>query len=62
MPKSKKEIFKVKDIDALAKDLKLAMKDISDAAKKVVEEYSKNPSEMSGSMIHFHENSPSLKE
>ena len=34
---------------------------ISDA-EKVVEDYEENPSDMSGSYVHIHENSPYLKE
>ena len=36
--------------------------EIIDEAKDVVEDYSKNPSDISGSQIHFHENSPYLAE
>ena len=41
-------------------ELKKLMKEMSDEAKKVREDYKKNPSEMSGSRIHVHENSPLL--
>ena len=41
-------------------ELKKIQDEILDEAKKVVEDYSKNPSEMSGSIQHIHENSPAL--
>ena len=40
---------------------KLAEEMINEA-KKIREDYKNNPSEMSGSYIHIHENSPYLKE
>ena len=39
-------------------ELKKALDDIVDEAKNVVEDYTKNPSEISGSVIEIHENSP----
>ena len=41
-------------------ELKKIQEEILDEAKKVVEDYSKNPSEISGSLTHIHENSPAL--
>jgi len=43
-------------------ELKKALDDIVDEAKNVVEDYTKNPSEISGSVIEIHENSPFLDE
>ena len=40
------------------KELEKLLKEITDKAKKVVEDYTKNPSEISGSIIQVHENSP----
>ena len=42
------------------KELEKISKEILDEAKKVVEDYSKNPSEISGSTINIHQNSPAL--
>ena len=42
------------------KELKKMMKEMSDEAKKVRQDYMKNPSKESGSYIHIHENSPFL--
>ena len=42
------------------KELKKLMEEMTEEAKKVREDYIKNPSEMSGSRIHIHENSPFL--
>jgi len=44
------------------KELGKLIKEITQHAKSVVEDYSKNPSEISGSMIQIHENSPFLNE
>ena len=41
--------------------LKKLVKEITEQAKQVVEDYANNPSEMSGSMTQVHENSPLLK-
>ena len=41
-------------------ELKKIKEEILEEAKKVVEDYTKNPSEMSGSLTHIHENSPAL--
>ena len=48
--------------EALKKELEKLLKEITEEAIKVVEDYAKNPSEMSGSAIHIHEDSPHLKE
>ena len=42
------------------KELQKLTDEIVEEAKEVVEDYSKNPSELSGSTIHIHENSPYL--
>ena len=44
------------------KELERLAKEMSEEAKKVREDYKKNPSDMSGSQIHIHEESPFLKE
>ena len=44
------------------KELEQMMKEITEEAKKVVKDYDENPSEMSGSTIQIHEDSPHLKE
>ena len=40
------------------KELEDIMGELTDTAKEVVEDYAKNPSEISGSTIHIHEDSP----
>tara|TARA_Y100001937_G_scaffold97314_1_gene132516 strand:- start:83 stop:334 length:252 start_codon:yes stop_codon:yes gene_type:complete len=42
------------------KELERLKKEILDEAKKVVEDYVDNPSEISGSVINIHQNSPAL--
>ena len=42
------------------KELERLKKEILDEAKKVVEDYVDNPSEISGSTINIHQNSPFL--
>ena len=42
------------------KELKKLMEEMTEEAKKMREDYIKNPSDMSGSQIHIHENSPFL--
>ena len=42
------------------KELKKLMEEMTEEAKKVRKDYEKNPSEISGSRIHIHENSPFL--
>ena len=44
------------------KELEGLTKELSDLASDVIEDYNQNPSENSGSMIHIHNNSPSLNE
>ena len=44
------------------KELEKLKKEILDEAKKVVENYVDNPSEISGSVINIHQNSPFLDE
>ena len=44
------------------KELEKLLKEITDEAKKVVEDYVKNPSELSGSTVQIHTDSPLLKE
>ena len=44
------------------KQLEQLKKEILDEAKKVVENYVNNPSNISGSVVNIHENSPFLDE
>ena len=44
------------------KELEKLKKEIMDEAKKVVDDYVKNPSDISGSTIQIHETSPFMKE
>ena len=44
------------------KELERLKKEILDEAKKVVENYVDNPSDISGSVVNIHENSPFLEE
>ena len=44
------------------KELERLKKEILDEAKKVVENYVDNPSDISGSVVNIHENSPFLDE
>ena len=43
------------------KELEKLKKEILDEAKKVVEDYVDNPSDISGSVVNIHENSPFLE-
>ena len=43
-------------------ELQKIIEEINDEAKSVVEDYVKNPSELSGSTIQIHETSPFMKE
>ena len=43
-------------------ELEKLQKEILDEAKKVVENYVDNPSDISGSVVNIHENSPFLDE
>ena len=42
------------------KELERLKKEILDEAKKVVEDYVDNPSDISGSVVNIHQNSPAL--
>ena len=44
------------------KEIQKLIKEITEEAKKVVEDYVKNPSSMSGSYHYDNENSPIMKE
>ena len=44
------------------KELEKLKKEILDEAKKVVENYVDNPSDISGSVVNIHQNSPFLDE
>ena len=44
------------------KEIQEIIKQITVEAKIVVEDYAKNPSEISGSVVQIHENSPILDE
>ncbi len=44
------------------KELERLKKEILEEAKKVVENYVDNPSDISGSVVNIHENSPFLEE
>ena len=44
------------------KELERLKKEILDEAKKVVENYVDNPTEISGSVVNIHQNSPFLDE
>jgi hypothetical protein len=52
--------------DLLTKEQKIEIerliKELTEEAKKVVDDYAKNPTDMSGSMVMIHENSPLLKD
>ena len=57
-----KPLKRGKRVDEKQKALiKKLVKEITDEAKKVVEDYTNSPSEMSGSMTQVHEDSPLLK-
>ena len=47
---------------AIEKELEELKKEIMEEAKKVVDNYIDNPSEISGSVVNIHENSPFLDE
>jgi F0F1-type ATP synthase delta subunit len=44
------------------KQLEELLEEITSEAKKVVNDYAENPSDMSGSVIQVHQNSPFLKD
>ena len=46
--------------EAFEKELEELKKEIMDEAKKVVDNYVENPSDISGSVVNIHENSPFL--
>tara|TARA_R100001594_G_scaffold81703_1_gene116214 strand:- start:365 stop:616 length:252 start_codon:yes stop_codon:yes gene_type:complete len=46
--------------ETLKKELEQLKKEIMEEAKKVVDDYVDNPSEISGSTINIHQNSPAL--
>ena len=48
--------------DFIEKEFKRLKKEILDEAKKVVDNYVDNPSDISGSVVNIHENSPFLDE
>ena len=60
------EIMETMMSDDLTKEqreeLEKLQKEIIDEAKKVVEDYVDNPSEISGSVVNIHQNSPFLDE
>ena len=43
-------------------ELEKLIKEITEDAKDVMKDYKENPSEMSGSSVHIHENSPFMNE
>lgn len=53
---------KQKENQELELELEKLTKEIIELTKEVVKDYEEIPSELSGSMIMFHENSPYLKE
>ena len=60
---SKKSLFENLDLTKEQLDeLKKLANDITDTAKSVVEDYEKNPSQDSGSLIEIHEDSPYMEE
>ena len=62
MDSKKEKDLKVTDKEELNRILKELEKEINEHSKNLVEEYAKNPSESSGSIITFHQNSPLLDE
>jgi len=48
--------------EAFEKELEELKKEIMDEAKKVVDNYVENPSDISGSVVNIHQNSPFLDE
>ena len=58
---NKKELGQLELTPKQKKELNDAWKEIMEDAKKVVEDYTNSPSEMSGSMTQVHEDSPLLK-
>ena len=57
------EYYEDKELQNKQKEeLEQLMKEMADEAKKVRDDYKKNPSNESGSYVHIHENSPYLAE
>ena len=50
------------EVDRLKEELKKLIDEITQEAKNVIEDYSDNPSKMSGSAVQINENSPFLDE
>ena len=48
------------DKETLEKELEQLKKEIIEEAKKVVDNYVENPSDISGSVVNIHQNSPYL--
>ena len=48
------------DNEAMRKELEQLQKEIMEEAKKVVDNYVENPSDISGSTVNIHQNSPFL--
>ena len=60
---SEKSLFENLDLTKEQLDeLKKLANDITDTAKSVVDDYEKNPSQDSGSLIVIHEDSPYMEE
>ena len=57
---NKKELGQLELTPKQKKELNDAWKEIMEDAKKVVEDYAKDPSQISGSVIRIHEDSPFL--
>ena len=58
----KRKMAKDKLTKKQKRELEKLIKEITEQAKSVIEDYSKNPSEISGSVVQIHEDSPFLKE
>ena len=56
------EEFNKKKLEQLKKEIEKLIKEITKEAKLVVEDYTSNPSHMSGSIVQIHETSPFLDE
>ena len=59
--KMEKNNLTKKEKKELAKVLKKLQDEILNEAKNLVNDYTKNPSDMSGSLVTIHQNSPILK-
>ena len=62
MSKKDKKEYTQNLTDEEKKELQKMIDEVTKYAKNVVEDYVKNPSEVSGSIIQIHQNSPSLKD